>query len=328
MSRTESLRAVLNLQRTYAQYAQFGLWNQVGGLFAPDGSFVFDGLIKPGQTAKGPAAIAAFLRNRYGGGYEGIKADGLSTMMIEAPVVNLSRDGNSANVRWEAWIFHGAGGKARVEGGMFENEYVREGGVWKIATAHYFPEFDGAYETGWTNWGGGQLPVVPRHYTADTRRRPHSASSRRRACHQGHAGGARHASTVLNDEDRIRNLQSAFGFYQDRKMWDDVVDLFADNGVVEVGGQGVWRGKAGMRRWLETHGPGRAQPRPAQRSRPVRRDRDDLARRQRGLGARHRARHAGRGRHRKRAGGKSPPSAIASLTKTASGNSAKCAASR
>ncbi len=38
-------------------------------------------------------------------------------------------------------------------------------------------------------------------------------------------------------------------------MWDDVVDLFADNGVVEIGGQGVWRGKAGVRRWLETMGP-------------------------------------------------------------------------
>src|SRR5262245_10901573 len=38
-------------------------------------------------------------------------------------------------------------------------------------------------------------------------------------------------------------------------MWDDVVDLFADQGVVEVGGHGVWRGKAGVRRWLETMGP-------------------------------------------------------------------------
>jgi hypothetical protein len=38
-------------------------------------------------------------------------------------------------------------------------------------------------------------------------------------------------------------------------MWDDVVDLFAQNGVVEIGGQGVWRGPAGVRRWLESIGP-------------------------------------------------------------------------
>jgi hypothetical protein len=255
VSRTESLRAVLNLQRAYAQYAQYGLWTQVGALFARDGSFVFDGLIKPAQTAKGPAAIAAFLRNRYGGGYEGIKADGLSTMMIEAPVANLSRDGNSANVRWEVWIFHGAGGKARVEGGMFENEYVRQGGVWKIATAHYFPEFDGPYETGWTNWGGGQLPVVPRHYTADTAGIPIPPAVGSAPKTAATLAALAKRVTVFNEEDRVRNLQSAYGFYQDRKMWDDVVDLFADNGVVEIGGQGVWRGKAGVRRWLETMGP-------------------------------------------------------------------------
>ena len=44
-------------------------------------------------------------------------------MMIDAPVANLSADGDSAKVRWETWIFHGAAGQARVEDGVFENEY-------------------------------------------------------------------------------------------------------------------------------------------------------------------------------------------------------------
>src|SRR5690606_12372620 len=43
--------------------------------------------------------------------------------------------------------------------------------------------------------------------------------------------------------------------YADRKMWDDVVDLFADNGVIEVAGAGVYHGPEGVRRWLETMGP-------------------------------------------------------------------------
>ena len=33
VDRVESLRAVLNLQRTYAQYAQAGSWNDVAALF-------------------------------------------------------------------------------------------------------------------------------------------------------------------------------------------------------------------------------------------------------------------------------------------------------
>jgi hypothetical protein len=255
IERTESLRAVLNLQRVYAQYAQAGLWNEVGALFAADGRFVFDGLVMPDRTATGPGAIAAFLRTRYGGGYEGLKADGLSTMMIDAPVANLSGDGNSAKVRWEAWVFHGAGGQARVEGGVFENDYVRQSGVWKIATAHYYPEFDGAYGTGWTNWGGGTLPVVPRHYTVDSSGIPIPPPVGVAPTSNATIATLQARVDRLNDEDRVRNLQSAYGFYEDRKMWDDVVDLFADDGVVEVGGHDVWRGKPGVRRWLETMGP-------------------------------------------------------------------------
>lgn len=255
VDRTESLRAVLNLQRTYAQYAQAGLWEDVGALFAPEGTFTFDGLIKPQQTVKGPAAIAAFLRTRYGGGYEGLKADGLSTMMIDAPVANLAADGNSAQVRWESWTFHGARGQARVEGGVYENRYVRQDGVWKIAEAHYYPEFDGSYEAGWTNWGGGKLPVVPRHYNEDTAGIPVPPAKGPASRSTVTLAALQQRVDRLNDEDRVRNLQSAYGFYQDRKMWDDVVDLFTEDGVVEVGGQDVWRGKAGIRRWLETMGP-------------------------------------------------------------------------
>src|SRR5207253_1838853 len=47
----------------------------------------------------------------------------------------------------------------------------------------------------------------------------------------------------------------AYGYYADRKMWDDVVDLFANDGVLEIGGQGVWRGPTSIRRGFETQGP-------------------------------------------------------------------------
>ncbi len=53
VDRTESLRAVLDLQRTYAHYAQAGLWREVGALFATDGSLLFDGLVMPEQAIKG-----------------------------------------------------------------------------------------------------------------------------------------------------------------------------------------------------------------------------------------------------------------------------------
>ena len=255
VERTESVRAVKTLQSSFAQYAQYGLWNEVGALFTADGSFVFDAMVQPAQTARGPAAIAAFLRSRYGGGHEGLAADSLSTMMIDAPVVNLSPDGDGAKVRWQALIFHGHGGQARIEGGVFENDYVRERGVWKIGTARYFPQYEGPYEEGWINWGGGDLPVVPKHFDVVTSGIPIPPASGTAPRTRATLAALQTRVDTLNDEDRVRNLQSAYGFYADRKMWDDVVDLFAKDGVVEIAGQGIWRGPAGIRRWLDSIGP-------------------------------------------------------------------------
>ena len=255
VTRTESVRAVKTLQRSYAQYTQAGLWDQIGALFTEDGQLVFDGQIMPAQTVAGPSAIAEFLRNRYGGGAEGLTESGLSTMFIESPVANLSEDGNSAKVRWATLIFHGHDGAARIEGGVFVNDYVLDHGVWKIKVAHYYPQFDGPYEKGWTNWGGGDLPIVPYHFDVREAGVPIPPATGAAPASQASLAALQAQVDRMNDEDRIRSLQSAYGYYQDRKMWDDVVDLFAEDGVVEIGGQGVWRGKAGVRRWLETMGP-------------------------------------------------------------------------
>ena len=207
----------------------------------------------PAQTAKGPAAIAAFLRARYGGGKDGLSADGLSSMFIDNPLVNLSADGNSAKARWNALIFHGHGGKAQIEGGIFENDYVLEGGVWKIAAARYFPQFDGPYEKGWINWGGGDLPIVPHHFDIDTSGIPIPPATGTAPQTRATLAELQKRVDALNDEDRVRNLQSAYGFYEDRKMWDDVVDLFAGTASSRSAARACGAGRracaAGSRAW-------------------------------------------------------------------------------
>ena len=85
-------------------------------------------------------------RARYGGGQEGLSADGLSSMFIENPLVNLSLDGTSAKARWDALIFHGHDGKARIEGGIFENDYVLEAGIWVVEGLNLAKVKPGRYE--------------------------------------------------------------------------------------------------------------------------------------------------------------------------------------
>jgi len=51
----------------------------------------------------------------------------------------------------------------------------------------------------------------------------------------------------LKDVQAIRRLQHAYGYYMDKCLYDEVVDLFAEDGEVRFGG-GIYRGKAGQRR--------------------------------------------------------------------------------
>jgi hypothetical protein len=49
----------------------------------------------------------------------------------------------------------------------------------------------------------------------------------------------------------VKNLQRAFGYYVDRGLWGEAADLFADDGTIEIGLDGVYLGKARIREYLK-----------------------------------------------------------------------------
>jgi uncharacterized small protein (DUF1192 family) len=49
---------------------------------------------------------------------------------------------------------------------------------------------------------------------------------------------------LLEAENEIENLQRIFGFYFDKNLWTQAADLFTDDAAVELGGAGVYTGKA------------------------------------------------------------------------------------
>ncbi len=49
----------------------------------------------------------------------------------------------------------------------------------------------------------------------------------------------------------VKKLQRAFGYYVDRGLWGDAADLFADQGTIEIGIDGVYVGKARIREYLQ-----------------------------------------------------------------------------
>lgn len=53
--------------------------------------------------------------------------------------------------------------------------------------------------------------------------------------------------TVREDELDVRKLQHLYGYLIDKCLYNEVIDLFTDDGEVRFFG-GVWKGKAGVRR--------------------------------------------------------------------------------
>lgn len=251
VAREESLRAVKDVQRQYAQLAQFGRWRQMAALFAGDGTLQWGA-----TTVTGRAAIAAWLASEAGA-MNGVNPGSLNTTIFADPLVNLSADGRTAQARWDGIRFMGDGrGNTRIDGGQYENDYVLDHGQWRIATLHFYKEYEGDYAHGWRNVDGQLLPIVPYHFTPDSAGVPIPAASG--PAPNSHESAAQLAARIqaLNDEDAVRNLQNAYGYYVDRRMWSDVVDLFARGATVRIAGTGVFHGPTGVRQAMEqTMGP-------------------------------------------------------------------------
>ena len=60
-----------------------------------------------------------------------------------------------------------------------------------------------------------------------------------------------HRVEKLEGVRSIKNLQRAFGYYVDRGLWGEAADLFADDGTIEIGLDGVYVGKARIREYLK-----------------------------------------------------------------------------
>jgi hypothetical protein len=251
VERIESLRQVKDLQRLYTHLANAGLWNEMGALFSANAKFIHGA-----QTVTGSTAIAKWLTDKQGGGRQGLATGALHFEVIDQPLANLSADGRSAKVRYNGLLLQGDGkDNTRIEGGIYENEYVRDGNTWKISVSHYWPQYDGSYAKGWRNAGNADLPIVPYHFTLDETGIPLPAAAQPAPRSNVTLAALEGRIAKMGDEDAVRNLQHAYGYYVDRRMWDDVVDLFAQDGVVEIAGVGTFKGPAQIRKAMERMGP-------------------------------------------------------------------------
>jgi hypothetical protein len=251
LDRTESTRTVRDLQILFAHHIEAGDWTAATALFTADAQTDWSG-----EQARGHTTIRAALKKHLGANREGRPAGTLHALLQLAPVVTLAPDGNHAKARWhEVGLFGGPGVTDNWTGGIYENDYVRERGRWRIARIAYHPQFKGSYAQGWRN-AVPDLGITPYHYEAATVGAPATLTAAPGAPAPTIAPAAVSARAQrLADEDAVRNLQNSYGYYVDRRMWDDVVELFAPDGRHASADIGTYAGPAAIRAALEREGP-------------------------------------------------------------------------
>lgn len=142
----QDVRDIKKLQRAYGYYLSQHMWNETADLFSEDGELEF---AQQGNF-KGKESVRDFLFS-LSGGKEGIKFGSLDEHMLVQPVINLSEDNNAAYGQWRAFIWQGQfENSASWQAGIYENEYIKIDGVWKIKKKHWNPTFSSDYEDGWT----------------------------------------------------------------------------------------------------------------------------------------------------------------------------------
>jgi hypothetical protein len=256
--RVEAISAIKRLQHAYGHYSELGLWHDFADLFADTGIGHYT------QGALDREGIRALFLKEVGGGRLGLADGRIYPHISMQPVVTIAADGQSGKGRWHIMAMLGGYERsASWAGGVYENEYVRENGVWKFKDVRYLPQYSGRYEDpGWTATNqptpfhfdaarvGKPILDVPEPPRAPALSKVEGTTTPTLATLAKRMADLAARGQRLSDEIAITNLQHAYGYYVDRKMWDDVADLFATDGTMEMGLQGVYAGPTSIRRGL------------------------------------------------------------------------------
>jgi ketosteroid isomerase-like protein len=264
---------IKRLQSMYGYYLDRSDWDAVLDLFTDDVVAEYGN----SGVYRGKDHVRALL---YGIGYgkSGLRVGQLRDHIQLQPIIDVAPDGQSARGRWKALVLLGQyGDYARWQTGPYENEYRKDGGRWRISRIHWYETFTVPYEGAWTvamaqsnvadrkfpppdgppsfkadPWPAVTLP--PYHYPnpATVRPAPVVVSA---AGSRGEAGErlaeARRLAGLVNDEHQIEVLQRTYGYLVDKNLWTQIADLFTEDGTLEIGGRGVFVGKARVLQYLK-----------------------------------------------------------------------------
>ena len=149
----EDYIAICNLQAAYGYYVDKTLYDEAANLFARNARLEIAGR----GLFVGQERVRKYLH-----ALPKLEFGCVFNHMQLQPVISIAADGHSARGRWRNFIQIGSlGREARWGEGTYENEYVREDGIWKIDYLHFYTTYYVEFDKGWHHGGvplAGPLP--------------------------------------------------------------------------------------------------------------------------------------------------------------------------
>ncbi len=275
LRRLHDIAQIENLISAYGYDLDKQRWDALAALFAEDATME----ISQRGIYVGRASIRRALELF---GPQGVEQGHLHNHQQLQPVIHVSPDGKRAWARSRAFgqlgVYQGGG---IWHGGVYENEFVQEAGIWKFKTDHVYTTYFALYDEGWMNGprstakASEKIPpdrppsvvyesfpdiyIPPFHYAHPVTGQPSlaaGAAARSSAAMDDIASlppalravSDRISSTAraverLEDEQAIENLQRSYGYFVDKALWRETANLFAQDGTLEIGGRGVFSGR-------------------------------------------------------------------------------------
>jgi hypothetical protein len=139
ITRLEDMNAVETLQKTYGYLVDKSQWEPLGELFSQDGTLEIGGR----GVYTGRERVLAYMQTGFG--MDNHRAGVLMNHMQFQPVVDISDDGLHAKLRQRAYVMSGGGWGLP----LYENEFVKEDGTWKISKLMGPFTMYGGWTKGW-----------------------------------------------------------------------------------------------------------------------------------------------------------------------------------
>jgi acetyl esterase/lipase len=299
-ARLKDEQDVENLQRIYGFYIDRAMWDQAADLFAEDGTIE----VAQQGVYVGRKRVREFLGLK---GPHGLVEGWLNEHMQLQPVVHVDPLGQRAWIRSRELAMTGhVGGQGFWSEGIYENTFVKENGVWKIKSLHFYPTFITDYDKGWAKdaqpapvASTGLPPDRPPSERYEIYPKPHvppfhyrNPVTGKAPTYPGEADGgpgrkvaeaalmpvarvgklapvsdvdaalaeAERLVGRVKDVHEIDNLESAYGYYLDKNLWNDLANLFSRDGSIELAQRGVYKGQRVREFLVQVFGRGQEGP--------------------------------------------------------------------